>query len=81
MGLPTLKERFADAEIKTLCTGMLLYRRIIQKTYGSLSITFTSIGLGAVTEEMREDLKVSQVFNGVPFPRVNMRFLRTHLAS
>ncbi|KAH9038970.1 hypothetical protein EDB85DRAFT_1931444, partial [Lactarius pseudohatsudake] len=42
MGLPTLKERFADQEIKAL-RDQLLY--------------FTSFGLGALTGEMREHLK------------------------
>jgi pre-mRNA-splicing factor CWC22 len=37
MGLPTLKERFADAEIKALCTGMFPLDN--PETHGSLSIT------------------------------------------
>jgi pre-mRNA-splicing factor CWC22 len=79
MGLPTLKERFADPEIKALCTGMF---PLDNPKNTRFAINYlTSIGLGALTEEMREHLKVSQVFNGVPHPRANTRFLRMHLAS
>ncbi|KAI0274418.1 MIF4G-domain-containing protein [Russula aff. rugulosa BPL654] len=79
MGLPTLKERFADPEIKALCTGMF---PLDNPKNTRFAINYlTSIGLGALTEEMREHLKVSQVFNGVPYPSANMLFLRMHLAS
>jgi pre-mRNA-splicing factor CWC22 len=79
MGLPTLKERFADAEVKALCTGMFPLDNP-KNTRFAINY-FTSIGLGALTEDMREHLKVSEVFNGVPYPRANMLFLRMHLAS
>ncbi|KAI0303496.1 armadillo-type protein [Multifurca ochricompacta] len=55
MGLPTLKERFADPEIKPLCTGMFPLDNP-KNTRFSINY-FTSIGLGALTEEMREHLK------------------------
>ncbi|KAI0003354.1 MIF4G-domain-containing protein [Russula compacta] len=55
MGLPTLKERFADPEIKALCTGMFPFDNP-KNTRFSINY-FTSVGLGALTEEMREHLK------------------------
>lgn len=55
MGLPTLKERFADPEIKTLCTGMFPLDNP-KNTRFAINY-FTSVGLGALTEEMREHLK------------------------
>ncbi|KAH9999062.1 hypothetical protein BJV77DRAFT_978730 [Russula vinacea] len=55
MGLPTLKQRFADPEIKALCTGMFPLDNP-KNTRFAINY-FTSIGLGAVTEEMREHLK------------------------
>ena len=60
MGLPTIKERFADPEIKALCSGMFPLDNP-KNTRFAINY-FTSIGLGAVTEEMREHLKVSQLF-------------------
>jgi hypothetical protein len=77
MGLPTLKERFADPEIKALCTAMFPLDNP-KNTRFAINY-FTSIGLGAVTEEMREHLKVSQAFDGVLYPRANVLFSRTHL--
>ena len=56
MGLPTLKERFADPEVKSLCSGMFPLDNP-KDTRFSINY-FTSIGLGAITEEMREHLKV-----------------------
>ncbi|KAH9029536.1 MIF4G-domain-containing protein [Lactarius hengduanensis] len=55
MGLPTLKERFADPEIKALCTGMFPLDNP-KNTRFAINY-FTSVGLGALTEEMREHLK------------------------
>ena len=78
MGLPTLKQRFADPEIKALCTGMFPLDNP-KNTRFAINY-FTSIGLGAVTEEMREHLKVSQTFNCVLYPSANMLFSRMHLA-
>ena len=57
MGLPTLKERFADPEIKALCSGMFPLDNP-KNTRFAINY-FTSVGLGALTEEMREHLKVS----------------------
>ena len=56
MGLPTLKERFADPEVKALCTGMFPLDNP-KNTRFAINY-FTSVGLGALTEEMREHLKV-----------------------
>lgn len=61
MGLPTLKERFMDPEIKALCTGMFPLDNP-KNTRFAINY-FTSVGLGALTEEMREHLKVGPVFN------------------
>jgi len=56
MGLPVVKQRFADPEVKALCHGMFPLDNP-KNTRFSINY-FTSIGLGAVTEEMREHLKV-----------------------
>ncbi|KAH9967975.1 MIF4G-domain-containing protein [Russula dissimulans] len=63
MGLSALKERFADPEIKTLCTGMFPLDNP-KNTRFAINY-FTSVGLGALTEEMREHLKVSQMFSAL----------------
>ncbi|EAU81980.2 pre-mRNA-splicing factor CWC22 [Coprinopsis cinerea okayama7 len=55
MGLATLKERFQDPEIKHACAGMFP-TDIPKNTRFSINY-FTSIGLGVVTEDMREWLK------------------------
>ncbi|EIM89957.1 MIF4G-domain-containing protein [Stereum hirsutum FP-91666 SS1] len=56
MGLPALKERFADPEVKVLCSNMFPLDNP-KNTRFAINY-FTSIGMGAVTEEMREYLKV-----------------------
>jgi pre-mRNA-splicing factor CWC22 len=56
MGLATVKERFADPEVRMLTRGMFPLDNP-KDTRFSINY-FTSIGLGAVTEEMREHLKV-----------------------
>ncbi|KIK68257.1 hypothetical protein GYMLUDRAFT_153768 [Collybiopsis luxurians FD-317 M1] len=56
MGLKTLAERFKDEEVKRACQGMFPMD-IPKNTRFSINY-FTSIGLGAVTEGMREWLKV-----------------------
>ena len=61
MGLPILKERFTDPGIKALRTGMFLLDNPLN-THFSINYS-TSIGLGSLTEDMREHLKVSQAFN------------------
>jgi len=61
MGLPTLKERFADPEIKALCTGMFLLDNPLN-THFSINY-FTSIELRSLAEDMREHLKVGRAFN------------------
>lgn len=57
MGLKTLTERFKDPEVKHGCAGMFPMD-IPKNTRFSINY-FTSIGLGALTEEMREYLQVS----------------------
>jgi pre-mRNA-splicing factor CWC22 len=56
MGLKVLKERFADEEVKSVCAGMFPLDNP-KNTRFAINY-FTSIGLGAITEEMREHLKV-----------------------
>ncbi|KAF9033309.1 MIF4G-domain-containing protein [Hymenopellis radicata] len=55
MGLKVLVERFKDPEIKHACQGMFP-TDVPKNTRFSINY-FTSIGLGAVTEDMREYLK------------------------
>lgn len=57
MGLKVLAERFKDEEVKTACKDMFPMDNP-KNTRFSINY-FTSIGLGIVTEEMREYLKVS----------------------
>ncbi|EPQ58685.1 MIF4G-domain-containing protein [Gloeophyllum trabeum ATCC 11539] len=56
MGLKNLAERFKDPEIRMHCQGMFPLDNP-KNTRFSINY-FTSIGLGIVTEEMREHLKV-----------------------
>jgi hypothetical protein len=77
MGLPTLKERFADPEIKALCTGMFPLDNP-KNTRFAINY-FTSVGLGALTEEMREHLKVSSDQDTVPRAEANIHLYRTRL--
>lgn len=56
MGLKTLAERFRDPEIRQACQGMFPMD-VPKNTRFSINY-FTSIGLGVLTEEMREYLKV-----------------------
>ena len=56
MGLKVLKERFADEEVKSACAGMFPLDNP-KNTRFAINY-FTSIGLGAITEDMREYLKV-----------------------
>ena len=60
MGLKLLGERFKDPEIKKACEGMFPMDSP-KNTRFSINY-FTSIGLGIVTEEMREYLKVGLDF-------------------
>lgn len=57
MGLKGLVERFKDPEVRDLCKAMFPLDNP-KNTRFSINY-FTSIGLGAITEEMREHLKVS----------------------
>lgn len=57
MGLKTVAERFKDPEVKRYCEGMFPLDNP-KNTRFSINY-FTSIGMGIVTEEMREHLKVS----------------------
>jgi len=55
MGLKTLAERFKDPEIKHACQGMFPMD-VPKNTRFSINY-FTGIGLGILTQEMREYLK------------------------
>jgi hypothetical protein len=77
MGLPTLKERFADPEIKALCAGMFPLDNP-KNTRFAINY-FTSVGLGALTEEMREHLKVSSVQDTLPYAEANIQLYRMRL--
>ncbi|KAI1783410.1 MIF4G-domain-containing protein [Ganoderma leucocontextum] len=55
MGLKTVAERFKDPEVRMSCRGMFPLDNP-KDTRFSINY-FTSVGLGAVTEEMREHLK------------------------
>jgi len=55
MGLKVMKERFADEEVKSACAGMFPLDNP-KDTRFAINY-FTSIGMGAITEEMREHLK------------------------
>ncbi|KAF8894810.1 armadillo-type protein [Infundibulicybe gibba] len=57
MGLKVLAERFKDPEVKRGCENM--FPMDVPKNTRFAINYFTSIGLGAITEEMREYLKVS----------------------
>ena len=61
MGLKTLAERFKDPEVKRGCEGMFLMD-VPKNTRFAINY-FTSIGLGVITEEMREYLKVRSFGN------------------
>lgn len=57
MGLNVLKERFADEEVARSCAGMF---PLDNPKNTRFAINYlTSIGLGAITADMREHLKVS----------------------
>ena len=56
MGLKALAERFKDEEVKRSCAGM--FPTDVPKNTRFAINYFTSIGMGIVTEEMREYLKV-----------------------
>lgn len=56
MGLKTVVERFKDPEVRMSCRGMFPMDNP-KDTRFSINY-FTSVGLGPVTEEMREHLKV-----------------------
>lgn len=55
MGLKVLAERFKDPEVKRGCAGM--FPMDVPKNTRFAINYFTSIGLGVITEEMREYLK------------------------
>ena len=56
MGLKTLVERFKDPEVKKGCKGMFLMD-VPKNTRFAINY-FMSVGLGVISEEMREYLKV-----------------------
>ncbi|CAK5275892.1 unnamed protein product [Mycena citricolor] len=55
MGLKTVAERFKDSEIRQGCQGM--FPMDVPKNTRFAINYYTSIGLGAITEDMREHLK------------------------
>ena len=57
MGLKNLAERFKDEEVRTACRNMFPTDNP-KNTRFSINY-FTSVGLGVLTEDMREYLKVS----------------------
>ena len=63
MGIKTVAERFKDPEVKKFCGGMFPMDNP-KNTRFSINY-FTSIGLGVVTEEMREYLKVCGFFRTI----------------
>jgi len=60
MGLKALAERFKDEEVARICAGMFPMD-VPKNTRFSINY-FTSIGLGVLTENMREYLKVCCLF-------------------
>ncbi|EJD53001.1 MIF4G-domain-containing protein [Auricularia subglabra TFB-10046 SS5] len=60
MGLKMLTERFKDPEVKESCRGMFPMDNP-KNTRFAINY-FTSVGLGAITDEMREHLKVCRTF-------------------
>ena len=60
MGMAAIVERFKDPEVKHFCSDMFPMDNP-KNTRFSINY-FTSIGMGAATEEMREHLKVSGPF-------------------
>jgi len=68
---------FVDPEIEALCTGTFPFDS--PKTRASINY-FTSFGLGALTKELRERLKVNRPFNDLCYTRADVLFPRTPLA-
>lgn len=67
MGLKTVAERMKDPEVKKSTAGMFPMDNP-KNTRFSINY-FTSIGMGAVTEEMREHLKVCSIILKIMFNR------------
>ncbi len=61
MGLKTITERFKDDEVQRCCGGMFPMDNPKNTRFAINYLT--SIGLGPVTEEMREHLKVCESRN------------------
>ena len=59
MGLKALAKRFKDPEVKRGCEG--IFPMEVPKNIRFAINYFTSIGLGVITEEMREYLEVSSL--------------------
>ena len=74
MSLFTLQEGFGDHKIKALCTSMFSSDNPNKMRF-SIHY-FTSTGLGALTEEMR-DLKVNRPSNDLSCTRPDVLFPRT----
>ena len=67
MGIKTVTERFKDEEVRRACAGMFPLDNP-KNTRFAINY-FTSIGLGPVTEEMREYLKVRSFRKHAPIPQ------------
>lgn len=77
MGLKQLAERFKDPEIRKACEG--LFPMDSPKNTRFATNYFTSIGLGILTEEMREYLKVGPHL--IVFQRYNLQTIRRMLLA
>ncbi|KAK0461469.1 hypothetical protein IW261DRAFT_1577187 [Armillaria novae-zelandiae] len=75
MGLKTLAERFKDPEVRHACQGM--FPVDVPKNTRFAINYFTSIGLGVITEDMREYLKnAPKAHHGATSGHARSRFLR-----
>ncbi|KAJ7050883.1 armadillo-type protein [Mycena amicta] len=77
MGIKTVAERFKDPEVRHACAGM--FPLDVPKNTRFAINYFTSIGLGAVTEEMREYLKNAPKMIMEQRPIRTLTLTRAHL--
>jgi pre-mRNA-splicing factor CWC22 len=76
MGIANLKARFADDEVKIACQGMFPMDNPKDTRFAINYLT--SIGLGAVTEDMREHLKVLHTLLFFALALCSLTICRTH---
>jgi pre-mRNA-splicing factor CWC22 len=76
MGIANLKARFADDEVKIACQGMFPMDNPKDTRFAINYLT--SIGLGAVTEDMREHLKVLHPLLVFALALCSLIICRTH---